>query len=156
MLVSTASLICARNLSLGNVRLLCTSSIPPIPRGMLNLKQVTYILNISTTNSYSTCSINVPTFKKIHTFIAKLEMFYRQTWYYYTIKGHRNIKRRGYWSPPNIPSIKVQKQNSIFQTTLLKNITSCQILVIFKAQVHKWTLVTFLKIHNKVIFQLKT
>merc|ERR1712086_513989 len=39
MLVSTASLICARNLSLGNVRLLCTSSIPPIPRGMLNLKQ---------------------------------------------------------------------------------------------------------------------
>ena len=52
MLVSTASLICARNLCLGNVRLLCTSSIPPIPRGMLNLKQVTYILNISTTNSY--------------------------------------------------------------------------------------------------------
>ena len=77
MLVSTASLICARNLCLGNVRLLCTSSIPPIPRGMLNLKQVTYILNISTTNSYSTYSINVPTFKKIHTFIAKLEMFYR-------------------------------------------------------------------------------
>ena len=78
MLVSTASLICARNLSLGNVRLLCTSSVPPIPRGMLNLKQVTYILNISTTNSYVVLIQSLhQNLKKILYIIAKFEMFYR-------------------------------------------------------------------------------
>ena len=78
MLVSTASLICARNLCLGNVRLLCTSSIPPIPRGMLNLKQVTYILNISTTNSYKVLIQSLhQNLKKILYIIAKFEMFYR-------------------------------------------------------------------------------
>ena len=115
MLVSTASLICARNLSLGNVRLLCTSSIPPIPRGMLNLKQVTYILNISTTNSYKVLIQSIHKIKKkILQVIAKFAnlkvsnvLSLELVKYYYIINGRRNVKRRGDCSPPSVPSTKV-------------------------------------------------
>ena len=100
MLVSTASLICARNLCLGNVRLLCTSSIPPIPRGMLNLKQVTYILNISTTNSYKvlTYSIIAPKFKKDTLYHCKVwNVLSLELVKYYYILNKRSSERNATW-----------------------------------------------------------